>query len=98
MDYQRACACRGSGLSNPAPQPRQYAVRSVPKQRERRFGCGCTPADAYAPNHYEYPSLAMVYAPYQKFDCLYDPADALKNATLFKQLNQPFLAGRKGGR
>ena len=98
MDYQRACSCRGSGYQNVNPQARQSAVRSMPEHRERGFGCGCTPSDEYAPNHYEYPSLAMVYAPYQKFDCLYDPADALKNATLFKELNKPFLAGRKGGR
>lgn len=96
MDYQRACSCRGSGIGNPASYTRQTAVRSG--SENRAFGKCCTPADEYAPNHYEYPSLAMVYAPYQKFDCLYDPEDALRNATLFKELDKPFLAGRKGGR
>lgn len=94
MDYQRACSCRGAGYANLAAQ--QTGNRNASENRDRK--CGCTPSDEYAPNKFEYPSLAMMYAPYQHFDCLYEPAEALRNATLFKQLNKPFLAGRRGGR
>ncbi len=95
MDYQRACSCRGAGYANANFVGQQTGNRS---QSDYQSGkCGCTPSDEYAPNKFEYPSLAMMYAPYQKFDCLYEPAEALKNATLFKELNKPFLAGRRGG-
>lgn len=96
MDYQRACSCRSSGTGNPASYIRQTGIRSASENRS--YKTCCTPSDEYAPNHFDYPSLAMVYAPYQKFDCLYDPEEALRCGTLFKELNKPFLAGRKGGR
>ena len=36
------------------------------------------------------PSLAMVYAPVQAFEDLYQPEEALCKGTLFKQLDLPF--------
>lgn len=72
----------------------------MPRRQEARYpepGRCCTPPEEYPPNSFCYPSLAMGYFPYQKWDCLYEPAEALRNATLFKELNKPFLAGCKGG-
>ena len=40
-------------------------------------------------------SLAMVYAPKQSFDMLYDLQSALCNGTIFKELNMPFAPGRR---
>lgn len=39
--------------------------------------------------------LAMAYVPIQKFRNLYDPAKALEQGTLFKELDLPYL-GRGG--
>ncbi len=36
------------------------------------------------------PRLGFVYVPYQHFRNLYDLKDALKNGTIFKELNIPF--------
>ncbi len=36
------------------------------------------------------PKLGFVYVPYQRFEKLYDLSDALKNGTIFKELNIPF--------
>lgn len=44
----------------------------------------------------EYPSLAMVYAPYQKWHQLYDMDTALMCGTLFQELNKPFEGARGG--
>lgn len=44
-----------------------------------------------------YYTLAMVYVPEQKFDCLYDTSEALSHGTIFKELNLPFY-GCKNGR
>ena len=43
--------------------------------------------------------LAMVYAPLQKFDNLYDKEKALKQGTLFSELDLPFMGESvvKGG-
>lgn len=38
--------------------------------------------------------LAMAYVPWQEWGDLYDEEQALKNGTLFRELNKPFL-GRK---
>nr|WP_243119040.1 spore coat associated protein CotJA [Roseburia sp. 1XD42-69] len=40
--------------------------------------------------------LAMAYVPMQSFQALYEPCEALKNGTIFSELNKPFL-GWKGG-
>lgn len=39
--------------------------------------------------HREAP-IAMVYSPVQKWKELYDPATALSNGTIFKELDLPF--------
>lgn len=78
---------------------------------QRAYGCRggrvCTAPCAQAPigqrvsnadNTCEYPSLAMVYLPYQKWQDLYNPNDALANGTLFVELDKPFTAGKRGGR
>ncbi len=36
------------------------------------------------------PRVGFVYVPYQRFENLYSLSDALKNGTLFKELNIPF--------
>lgn len=36
------------------------------------------------------PRLGFVYVPYQHFRNLYDLSSALKNGTIFKELNIPF--------
>ena len=54
---------------------------------------GCEPAIQITKNtacNCSMPSLAMVYPPYQKFDCLFSPCDALVKGTLFNELNKPF--------
>ena len=38
--------------------------------------------------------LASMYAPMQKFRKLYSPQDALRNGTLYQELNLPFRGGR----
>lgn len=42
-----------------------------------------------------YPSLAMVYAPYQEFRMLYGHEEALSRGTLFRELDKPLEAGGK---
>jgi len=72
--------------------------------------CACSPNYNTAPNRTAgtnfqaaVPSLAIVYSPYQKFDCLFAPVDALKKGTLFSELHKPFFGTcdgnclRKGG-
>ena len=41
--------------------------------------------------------LAMGYVPWQKFECTYEPAQALKVGTIFPELDKPFY-GRRGMR
>ena len=43
-----------------------------------------------------YPSLAMVYAPCQSFRMTYEPEEALARGTLFRELDKPLEAGRRG--
>ncbi|MGM9681217.1 MAG: spore coat associated protein CotJA [Eubacteriales bacterium] len=93
MDYQRACSCHNTragymGVSQAGMRKRQETRTADPN---------CTPSYEYPPNSCDYPSLAMAYLPYQKWGGLYEPAEALQNATLFRELNKPFLAERRGG-
>lgn len=39
--------------------------------------------------------LAMAYVPWQHFNSVYEPDCALKNGTIFPELNKPFL-GKRG--
>lgn len=41
--------------------------------------------------------LAMVYSPCQSFNEIYGLEEALHRGTLFKQLDLPFEAGKRGG-
>ncbi|MBS6462870.1 MAG: spore coat associated protein CotJA [Ruminococcus sp.] len=41
-------------------------------------------------------SLAMVYSPCQQFRELYEPDEALTKGTLFRELDKPFYATRRG--
>ncbi len=41
------------------------------------------------------PVVAMAYVPWQELNEVYDPDVALKNGTLFPELNKPFMAGGK---
>lgn len=49
-----------------------------------------------------YPSLAMVYSPFQEFENLYEPEEALTRGSLFVDLDLPFEAytccGKRGGK
>ncbi len=40
-------------------------------------------------------SLAMAYVPFQRFENLYDDEKALKNGTLFADLNLPFYGSKR---
>ena len=51
----------------------------------------------YTP-HCEYPSLAMVYAPVQRWHKLYDADTALSYGTLFSELNKPFEGDKGNGK
>jgi hypothetical protein len=39
--------------------------------------------------------LVMAYVPWQKWQNIYKRQEALKNGTLFEELNKPFKGGRK---
>ncbi len=39
------------------------------------------------------PSLAMVYSPYQHFQNIYNPYEALCHGTLFRELDKPWKGG-----
>ena len=47
-------------------------------------------------NLMKYPSLAMVYSPFQVFDNLFMPTEALKKGTLFCELDKPFCGTCSG--
>lgn len=95
MDYQRACSCHNMRAGSMGVT--QGGLRKRQDMRVMEPHSKCTPSGEYPPNFCDYPSLAMAYLPYQKWDDLYEPAEALQNATLFRELNKPFLAGRRGG-
>ncbi len=57
---------------------------------------GVRPAERPAVNtddKHAYPSLAMVYAPSERFEGLYAPEKALLHGTLFEKLDLPFRQG-----
>lgn len=43
----------------------------------------------------EDPVVAMAYIPWQQLNEVYEPMTALKNGTIFPELNKPFMAGGK---
>ena len=70
-------------------------LKNVLKERTACHERECAPERPS--NRYEgceFPSLAMVYAPYQRWHNIYDMDTALVCGTLFKELNKPFERGR----
>ena len=63
-------------------------------------GCGCQrPCDTSCPTEVAAPALAMVYSPRQCWRNLLDPAEGLKQGTIFAELVLPFEAvPQKGGK
>lgn len=39
--------------------------------------------------------VAMAYVPWQQLEEVYEPENALRNGTIFPELNKPFLMGGK---
>ena len=76
------------------PQARQ----EVPVRPDN--GCGChTPCNTSCPTEIHAPALAMVYCPRQCWRKLLDPAEGLKQGTIFAELVLPFEAvPYKGGK
>ena len=84
---------------------REHADYATLRQNQSIRDCGChvdmpgTPLPPQAPTTPSclngYP-LAMVYAPTQAFDQLYDCEQWLEKGTIFKALDFPFRGTRKG--
>ena len=88
---------RGSGACCEwTPQARQEAPVSPEN------GCGCQkpkPCNTSCPSEIHAPSLAMVYSPRQCWRKLLDPAEGLKQGTIFAELVLPIEAvPQKGGK
>ena len=75
----------------PAPGQGRTACDGSPRA-EGQGGVG-----EHCPLYVKAPSLAMVYAPRQCWQNLFEPQTALANGTLFADLVLPFEAGRKYG-
>ena len=69
---------------------RMVDARQVPSE-ESAPACALPPSEPENPGIApKSPSLAMVYAPKQPFENLYDPSEALARGTLFAALDLPF--------
>ncbi len=80
----RAAAPGGRGESCPGMPHAAAPVAAKPQPKPEAPACPLAP------------SLAMVYAPCQKFHRLYAPEAALSRGTLFEELDKPILtAGGK---
>lgn len=84
---------------------REHADYATLRQNQGLRDCGChadVPAANLPPHAPNTPSclntypLAMVYAPDQAFDQLYDCEQWLEKGTIFKALDFPFRGTRKG--
>lgn len=77
-----------------SPQARrQPQARQEMPARPENGGCGCQrPCDTSCPTEVHAPSLAMVYSPRQCWRKLLDPAEGLKQGTIFAELVLPFEA------
>ena len=71
-----------SGNRNPGAS---NAYRNSSAEDEHRKSSTCNRSNT-APQDV----LAMVYAPYQKWKDIFDPAAALQKATIFEELYKPF--------
>ena len=52
---------------------------------------GCCPLDSSMSAFPAEAPVGMAYVPYQKWKNVYDPAVALERATVFQELDKPFL-------
>ncbi len=106
-DRNRSCnrtpleSRRGTGeCCEWTPQVRRQpqARQEVPMRPEG--GCGCqTTCNTSCPTEIHAPALAMVYSPRQCWRKLLDPAEGLKQGTIFAELVLPFEAvPQKGGK
>lgn len=79
------------------PQARR---EEVPVRPDPEGGCGCQkPCNTSCPTEIHAPALAMVYSPRQCWRKLLDPAEGLKQGTIFAELVLPFEAvPHKGGK
>ncbi len=71
------------------------AIRHDVVRTEQRVGCKNDKGSYTRGN--TYPSLAMVYSPFQEFENLYEPEEALSKGTLFADLYLPFESYCCGG-
>lgn len=86
-----------SSVPSPAPAPeRDTMPRTTPAPGmspapggEMSSRVPCNPGSGKG---LEGRSLAMVYSPKQYYRMLYQPEEALRNGTLFRELNLPFTA------
>lgn len=81
--------------SNHSRQYRDYSCRvpinNAPEQERRpREAAAAASSGSY--------SLSMVYSPFQRFDDLYSPENALVRGTLFAELDLPFEGARRNCR
>ncbi len=89
---QTPCGCRvdshttGNICKNDNRYTAPYRIR-VPAEKRRSVNSACGSCNGYL--HREAP-IAMVYSPVQQWRDLYDPATALSNGTIFKELDLPF--------
>ena len=84
---------------------REHADYATLRQNLNTRDCDCRdaiPADSVTPSRPNAPSclesypLAMVYAPVQAFEGLYECEQWLEKGTVFKALEFPFKGSRKG--
>ena len=82
------------------PQERQLQARQEMPPTAPEGGCGCQkPCNTSCPTEIDAPALAMVYSPRQCWRKLLDPAEGLKQGTIFAELVLPFEAvPHKGGK
>lgn len=85
MDYQRNAARRLIEMQNRMSRADVPAAAMSNENYEDKAR-DCLPGR----------SLAMVYSPCQEFRELYEPEEALSKGTLFRELDKPFYATRRG--
>lgn len=59
--------------------------------KEAENGCESCPLDSRMSAFPAETPVGMAYVPYQKWKDVYDPAVALERATVFRDLDKPFL-------
>lgn len=69
-------------------------MNSANASAETSMGCqNCAKNSSMSAFPAETP-IGMAYVPYQKWKNIYDPAVALERATIFEDLDKPFLGER----